>query len=358
MSALSFNLSDETLRRLCTIFHIPIREISGGMVFFGIRGALPPGSDNASFDYSSYGDFKTEHELKAVQLNYFYPRCMLGQWLPQQGKVALFPGSTIPNLALVYRRRKRRNQFNQLVPGCYVYRKGQHPYSDEGFQPHKAFRMQGQVVVRRTDYQVSNDQPFISYGMNDSSIMVSSPGDNIHAARNNPKRTLLKDLRGSNYSFSFTMADYYSSYGCQVIVGNPSNYLPSGQTNGTWNAWDRFQHNAYAVHYTSQQEYKYLLFTGLHAYQVSQQNESGSTPSVLGFGSKSDLVEKVQEKLNKLNRASSGQAYYQGRIDGDFGPGTAKAVLNFQKDFFNGKATNFVSTITAKALGINDWPNV
>ncbi|MEZ4989118.1 MAG: peptidoglycan-binding domain-containing protein [Saprospiraceae bacterium] len=358
MSNFRFAVSDAMLRRICTIHHFPLEEFKEELVFFGIRGALPSNADNASFDYSAYLQFQDRHVLKAVQVNYFFPRCVLGQWIPSQGEIAVFPASTVPNLGYVSRRKLNRYQFNQLVPGMYDYGKGNHPYSSSGFQQHKAFRMLGKAVVRRNNFQLTNGQPGISYALDQSHIEVCSPGDNIHAARNNPKKTVLTDLRNTHYSYSFTMADFYSSYGCQVIVGNPEQYLPSGETNGSWNAWDQFYKYGYETQGASQQAFKYILFSSMEALDIAGENQSGHTPSELRFGSEGDLVRRVQERLSSLKSAASGKAYYTRTVDEVFGPKMAEAVIQFQKDNFHGQATGLVDARTASALGVSNWPDV
>ena len=71
----------------------------------------------------------------------------------------------------------------------------------------------------------------------------------------------------------------------------------------------------------------------------------------LRFGSYGDLVVNVQEILKELH-------FYEGMVDGDFGPRTTRAVLDFQTNHFGlGSADGIVGPQTASALGI-EWPTI
>lgn len=55
-------------------------------------------------------------------------------------------------------------------------------------------------------------------------------------------------------------------------------------------------------------------------------NPAGPTPEPpLSSGSRGEKVEELQKRLQALG-------YYDGEIDGQFGPGTKAAVVNFQKN--------------------------
>ena len=55
-------------------------------------------------------------------------------------------------------------------------------------------------------------------------------------------------------------------------------------------------------------------------------NPSGPTPEPpLSNGSRGDRVTQLQQRLQELG-------YYQGEVDGQFGPGTREAVIAFQKN--------------------------
>lgn len=352
MSRVTFTLSDAVLRRMCQVIQFPLENFDDEMILFGIRGALPNGASNTSFDYSSFMEFEDSHTLQLVKVNYYYPRCIIGQWLPAERKVAVFPGSTLPNLGYIHHRNKRSHQFNRLVEGIYSYRKGNHPGSSSGFQQHRAVRMKGRAVVRRANFTVRAGRAQINYG-NRSQIMVARPGDNIHAARNNPSRTLVRSLRNSSYSFSFPMADYYSSYGCQVVAGQPTQYIPSGQTTGAWNGWDKYQKNLYEDFSPDQQLYKYILFNGTLANRIA--TNPAPKEAFLVYGSEGPLVERVQERLTALSSATTGRPYFTANIDDIYGHQMANAVIQFQKDNFGGEAHSMVTPRTRNRLGITDW---
>lgn len=71
----------------------------------------------------------------------------------------------------------------------------------------------------------------------------------------------------------------------------------------------------------------------------------------LRFGFTGALVEEVQTVLNN-------KGYYEGNIDGDFGPRTLRSLLDCQTATFGPSADDkIVGPITASALGVN-WPQV
>ncbi len=349
MSQYNFEISDRVLRRTLDFNHMSINSLEDKMIIFGIRGALPGAANQSILDYSSHTRFEDRHILQRVGVNYYYPRCVIGQWLPAERKVAVFPGSTVPNLKVIQRNRKRSHQFNCMRPGLYTYRKGQHPLSNTGFQPHRALRLVSPIVLRRANYTMSNGQPVINYGPS-ATIAVGNPGDNIHCARNNPRTTRVRAIRGQDYSASFCMQDYYSSYGCQVIVGAPLAHLPSGQTNGDWNAWDTFVKNAYDTHAPDQTDFKYLMLDSLDIHQIEQATTSDPNLFKLRYGSSGASVENLQRQLSTIRNSRSGQTYYTGSIDGDFGPGTARALIAFEKDCYGGLAYGCATPETMRRL--------
>lgn len=351
MSQYTFTISDEILRRACTYNSIDIENRDDEMILFAIRGALPAENNQCLLDYREHIKFKSSHLFQRVEVNYYYPRCVIGQWLPGQEKIAVFPGSTVPNLKMVERNRKQKHEFNYMVSGFYSYIKGQHPRSNSGFQPHRALRLTGNIVFRRANYTMQRGQPVINYGPS-ASIYVGNPGDNIHCARNNPSTTRVRALRGQNYSSIFCMSDYYSSYGCQVVVGCPPQYIPSGQTNGDWNAWDKFIKNVYDSHSEDQNNFKYLLLNSLDICQIAHANSSNTTYSKVRYGSTGDQVERLQRGLNRIRSSSTGQPYYLGSIDGDFGRVTAEALIQFQKDSCSGQAFGYADQRTFRRLGV------
>ncbi|WP_282148927.1 peptidoglycan-binding domain-containing protein [Algibacter lectus] len=351
MSQYSFTISDEVLRSACMFNNIDIENRQDEMILFAIRGALPAENGICLLDYTNHIKFENDHLLERVHINYYYPRCVIGQWLPAERKVAVFPGSTVPNLKVVERNRKRKHEFNCMVPGFYDYVKGQHPRSDSGYQPHRAIRLNSQITLRRANYTMRSGQPVIDYGPT-ASISVSNPGDNIHCARNNPSTTRVSAIRGTNYSPIFCMSDYYSSYGCQVIVGCPPQYIPRGQSNGDWNAWDKFISNAYDDFAQDQTNFKYLLLDSADVLDISETNTSHPALFKVLHGSSGPQVERLQRGLQRMRSANTGNPYYSGTIDGDFGRNTSLALIQFQKDTLNGRALGYANEDTFRSLGV------
>ncbi|WP_452603104.1 peptidoglycan-binding domain-containing protein [Pontimicrobium sp. MEBiC06410] len=352
MSVQTFTISDAVLRRACEYNSFSIEGRENEMIIFAIRGALPAAPNVSLMDYSEHMKFKTSHLLQRVNINYYYPRCLIGQWLPAERKVAVFLSSTVPNLKNAQRNRKRKHQFNSMQPGFYNYKKGQHPRNNSGFQPHRALRLNGLITLRRANYTISNGQPVINYGPS-ADISVGNPGDNIHCARNNPKTTKVKAIKNDPYSTSFCISDYYSSYGCQVVTGCPPQYIPRGYTNGDWNAWDKFIKNVYDDKAENQDDFKYILLNSCDLYNISKATTSNPAFIKVRHGSTGHLVEKLQTGLKRMRSSQTGNPYYSGRVDGDFGKGTAEALIRYQKENCNGNAFGFAGQNTFRALGVS-----
>lgn len=302
-------LNEKDLRRLCEInsFPIPLDR----MIFFGLRGCLPEDDEDH--------EFKTEHGISIETVNYMNPRCTLGQWLPQEGKIALFPGSTVPHKKHIRTSLTKSGRgCNALMTGYYAdYKKGPHPISNRNTR-HDAFRQQEGRPIRRTADDFDYD--------NDDRVEFANPYDNLHAAW----------CHGINH-------DSYSSAGCQVVVGFPKCIQNSTETG----PWKVFRINAYNL---SQNVFPYILLNGRDAKKVITLGDK-KTKARLRYGSKGELVTKVQEALKR-------DGFYEGSIDDDFGKRTVRAVLDFQTDRFGPDADDgIVGVNTAEALGLT-WPNV
>lgn len=351
MSIQTFTISDAVLRRACEFNNFSIENREDEMIIFAIRGALPAAPNVSLIDYSDHAKFETSHLLQRVDVNYYYPRCLIGQWLPAERKVAVFLSSTVPNIKNAQRNGKRKHQFNAMQPGFYNYKKGQHPRSNSGFQPHRALRLNGPITLRRANYTISNGQPVINYSSS-ADISVGNPGDNIHCARNNPKTTKVQAIKNNNYSTEFCLSDYYSSYGCQVITGCPPQYIPRGHSNGDWNSWDIFIKNVYDDKAKDQDHFKYILLNSRDVHDISKATTSNPALVKVRHGSTGHLVEKLQRGLKRMRSSRTGNPYYSGTIDGDFGKGTANALIRYQKDTCNGRAHGFAGQNTFRGLGV------
>jgi len=82
-----FVFTEDHIRQLCALNNFPVPE--EGMVFFGLRGATLVNPDNF--------DFQKEHKLVLSEIDYVHPRCTVGQWLPKDETIAVFPASTVPH---------------------------------------------------------------------------------------------------------------------------------------------------------------------------------------------------------------------------------------------------------------------
>lgn len=93
---------------------------------------------------------------------------------------------------------------------------------------------------------------------------------------------------------------------------------------------------------------------GLHVYQIDKRAAYNLRMNVLRQGDHGDAVEALQTKLSKLG-------YYGGRLDGDYGPKTRAAVLEFQLDYTDvdddGEAGPQTLAKIEQALHTPDAPN-
>lgn len=302
---MSFRFNEGHMRRLCRINGFPVKE--EGMYLFGLRGCLP-----ADVDDSGFG---VEHDLRLTEIDYTHPRCTIGQWLPKEGKIALFPGSTVPHIRYVKSSKERNGDgANQLMTGFYGdYRKGVHKSGSP--TAHSAFRQTEAHPVRRTADDFDFD--------NDDRVEFTNPYDNIHAAWS----------MGINH-------DEYASAGCQVIVGFPR--CEKRGKNADAGPWKVFHENAYAI---SQESFPYILLTGLDAQGVALSGGQEKTAR-LRFGSQGETVAELQRRLREAG-------FYEGNIDTSFGTRTIRALLAYQSATFGPNADDgIVGPITASALGM------
>jgi hypothetical protein len=117
------------------------RVPDSGIVFFGLRGALP-------MDVSGT-EFGVKHGIRINSFNHLQMRCTLGQWKPAERKLAIFPGSTVPfRESIENARRAGGTGANMLMLGRYGYRKGVHRAGKP--RGHRAFRQAMFFPVWRT----------------------------------------------------------------------------------------------------------------------------------------------------------------------------------------------------------------
>jgi hypothetical protein len=307
-----FKLTAGTLRRLLEINSFPEPTTDHELVFFGLRGCVPRDPDDQRF--------ADGHDLELADVNYVYPRCTLVQWRPETDDIAVFPGSTVPHVRHVKLSKERKGQgANQLMTGHYSdYRKGVHQANSP--TGHPAFRQTAGRPIRRTADDFDFD--------NDDRTEFQTPYDNLHAGW----------CMGLSH-------DSYASAGCQVIVGFPKCVKRGAAVDvGPWKV---FKKNAYDI---GQSSFPYTLIDGRSTQAVAMAPDKSAAPR-LRFGSQGPLVEALQRALEK-------EDFYEGRIDGDFGERTVRAVLKYQSAVFGSDADDgIVGPMTASALKIK-WENV
>jgi hypothetical protein len=301
-----FTLSHAVLKKICAINQFTIAP-GTELIFAGIRGSIA----------RNYNDqqFRTSHDLSTNDINYMNPRCTLIQWRIRDGKIAVFPGSTVPHLHNIRSAKARGGAgANCLSTGFYNdYRKGTHKAGTT--TGHEAFRQNGVRPVRRS----SDD---LDYDLDDR-VEYDNPHDNLHCGW-----------------FGSIDSDSYASAGCQVIMGFPQCNKP-GRTSNV-GPWKIFHDNAYAV---AQKSFPYILVNGMETMNVAG-NLAKKMTARMRFGSFGPLVKELQKALKS-------QQFYEGILDGDFGERTMKAVIAFQKMKFGADAADgIVGPITAEALSL------
>ena len=284
-------------------------------IVFCIRGAsadVKPG----------HADFKDSYDITESTLNYETCNCLIGIWNPVKDKIALFSGSTVPNLRYIKKQAQGVARANCMMSGYYdYYAKGFHSPKAVA-NAHEGLRQATNIVLRRS----YNDFVFT----NADTIEVGNPHDNIHAA-------YISDLKGN-----------YSSAGCQVVAGQPKCAARGDQPNTLY--WKAFYD---AVHGLDQQRFPYALFRFADVEAIATH---GNQPmeARLRFGSQGAPVLALQQALASTKTTNNpNQAYFFTNQDGAFGKNTLRAVLDFQTDAFTAaNADGVVGPKTAQALGI------
>lgn len=299
-------LLENAAKRNC--FALP----ESGLVFFGIRGALPESINNQNF--------ALKHDVRFTDIDHRRMRCTLGQWNRQAGTIALYPGSTVPSLGSIARAKSKGGAgANLLIPGRYEYVKGMHKPGKPG--GHRAFRQGCFFPVRRTRNNTSFDNfDKIDFGSGSGDFVW----DNIHAA------------------YHDTPDSGFSSAGCQVVCGQPaSSALGNAKETG---AWRTFTDTAYGT-FASQERFVYLLFTADEIASLAG-NNLAKIHQIVRYGSSGPVPKEVQNGLKK-----SGD--YAGDVDGNFGRLSVMALTAFQEKKFGPAIVDGVcGANTALALGI------
>jgi endonuclease G len=314
-----FELTGEVLAKLCAANSFQ-RNPAATNVLFGLRGCLlAQGGDHA--------DWTSRHALQATRPNHIDLRCVFGVWNTANNTVALFKGSTVPNVELMEKQIEGTMKSNMLPTGMHQYSVG----------PHKGERQPG-AFIQQTPLWVIRSKKTLGFAANDAGIEWDDldgklPFDDIHAA--------ILDARKK--------PPYFSSAGCQTIAGNYLKGVPTG-------AWAEFRKAAGLAHPLqfvtgSRQDtrddgrrFDYVLLTGKEAQLAA----AGNTARLrtLRFGSSGDRVSELQEKL-LAGPEGAGMTK-----SGVFDVKTLGGVLRWQKE--NKLAPSGIIAVEAAAkLGLN-----
>ncbi|WP_419912106.1 peptidoglycan-binding protein [Hoeflea sp.] len=282
-----------------------------GIIVFGLRGCRP-------IDFSGTV-FAEGHELALREVNYKTMNCTIGQWRPNGG-LALFPGSTVPFHTVVASKVAGGGKgVNQMGCGRYKeYAAGWHKRS-EGQNGHWALRQECAITIQRT----ADDTDF---DLDDRWEVGRIAGDNIHCAFSMGIDGAIPDSK-------------FSSAGCQTIAGTVKKGV-RGSESGPWKKFIAPFQRAAGV----QASTEYVLLMAEEAQQMIKTRYDGKTV-ILRMGSQGALVRQLQQRLGERLSRHVG-------VDGDFGPGTFKAVIEFQTEAFGPNADDgIIGPDTAEALG-------
>jgi hypothetical protein len=298
---------DFTGVQLAELFRLNAFDVSDGQdeVLFGLRGCRLA-------DGSVAGQFADAVRLSEDVPDHVGYHCVIGVYRRGTNLIAAFPGSTVPNWALMERQRATgsRGKIANLLPtGCYTYHVGQHRAVTG------TFVLQPDVVVLRSlddlIYQVTDVWE------------QHSPADNIHPG------------------FSGQQA-LFSSAGCQTV---PGRWTSGSGHQGTWGdfraaaglgADDRSRWGS---------KYTYCLLTGRDARLMSD-GASGNELARLRFGSSGAVVSSLQTQLTAAGVLSQ-------TSDGRIGARTALAVVRWQQQHDGGRADGIMTPALAGELGVS-----
>ncbi|MDW4496424.1 peptidoglycan-binding protein [Sulfitobacter sp. D35] len=280
------------------------------LTVFGLRGCRPvmvSGTGMAS-----------GHEITMAPVNYETMNCTMGHWHPGKG-LAVFPGSTVPFGVTVARRLASGGVgVNQMGRGRYdKYTAGWHKRS-EGSGGHWALQQDCAITIQRT----ANDTLFDN---SDRWEVGRIAGDNIHCAFHMGVDGNVADAR-------------FSSAGCQTIAGT----VKKGRRGSEQGPFRNFI-TPFADRLGGQKSCEYVLFAAEEAQIMIRTHYAGKSV-ILRMGSQGPLVAQLQEALNDTRNSAI-------KVDGDFGPNTFQAVIDFQTRAFGPDADDgIVGAGTAAAL--------
>lgn len=278
------------------------------MVIFAIRGCMPAADAQARWYFGAEG---THFRAKAVPVNYTTARCTIGLWNRTKSRITMFPGSTLPSLTYLANHPQKQATFNILCPGLYELRKGLHPRSG-GAGAHNALLMDGYGIVETPAIITRNKQ--IRFAATRKNYRVLLPGDNLHAARNEP-------APGGTSSDMLTLG--YSSSGCITICGKPKELVTGAHPHLGWNYWQHFMDRISS----SGSVFPFLLFNASEVPDVP-----GAAQGLLRYGSSGAQVQRLQKALTCITDSKTGMPYYNSDINGQFTNATVQSFFRFYKD--------------------------
>ncbi len=303
----SFVLSEHHLWELCEKNELPVNK--EGMVFFGLRRCLPINPNNWSF--------AKEHTLMHIQLDFMHPRCTIGQWLPSEGTFAVFPGSTVPQRGVYDPMKPVETNTGAifLYPGYYEdFRHGMELAGTR--MAHDAF-LQSPVMPLHYLIRTENET-FMRW------VVPGEAGDAIAAA------------------WCLSIEKRFRSHGDQVVVGFPACEMRKGLP--ATGPWKQFSENTAKL---NQKSFDYVLLSGLDALRIALSD--GTRMEGVRFGSRGERTRRVQQALQE-------KGYYEGTVDGWFGPRSVRALRAFQRKAFGQTGEEGICGIqTAEILDIV-WP--
>ena len=309
-AGVNFALSAADLEFLSVANDFPAAETGNRPVLFGLRGAAI-----VSGDSSGDGAWRDEVILQDRRPNHFDARCVMGVWSRTTGKIAVYPGSTVPNADAVTQWLTSRDAGNMLPAGFYRYICGEHNGRPGCFLLRKPDGSKRSVIVRRSSDNLIYE--------NTDVVDNCQPGDNIHPAfSDNPS--------------------WFSSLGCQVVIGKATT---SGQHAGPWS---QFRRSAGLTDGNGEPgaAFVYMLLTGREALLASQLRQSSQTHDPvaqsalrrLRFGSSGAAVKLLQAKLGAV-------------ADGGFGAATAELLHAMQRSLAQGRSDGIYTPKLDEALG-------
>jgi hypothetical protein len=269
-------------------------------VLLGLRGCM-------LVEKTDHTDWASGHQVRATRPNHLDLRCLFCVWDMTTNRLALFKGSTVPNVDYMEKQIEGSMKSNMLPTGMHQYVVGAH----NGVR-------QPAALIQKTPVWVIRSKKTLGYAANDAGIEWDDlegqlPFDDIHAAILNTR----------------SRPPYFSSAGCQTIAGAYDNGLPTG-------AWAEFRKAAGLAHPLNflgssrtetgddGRQFDYVLLTGKEA-QIAAAGSHGPLRT-LRFGSSGELVSALQEKLGALpGGAKVGKS-------GVFDAKTLGGVLRWQKE--------------------------